>query len=71
MYICVLHACSAHGDWKGALDLLEVELASLWVLRIEPGSSGRTPSTVLLTTEPSLWPLLGILDIISGLGIQV
>ena len=53
MYICVAHACSAHGSQKRALDPVELEVPRRsWELNLDPLEE----QPVVLTAEPSLQP---------------
>lgn len=55
--VCAPHVCNAHSGQKGALDLLELEVAVnclMWVLGSKPRSLQDHLLQALLTTEPAL-----------------
>lgn len=66
--VSVYHVFSSHRGLKGASDLLELEFKMLFSFYVDAVPLFQE---VLLTTEPSLWSLLGILDTLSGLTSQV
>ena len=48
MYVCTSCLCGSHGGWEKVLNPLEWELwSTMWMLGIEPGSSGKAISPAL------------------------